>query len=539
MDGRSRAGGGGVVTKFFITNLSEGCTPWELKCGVASFGEVEGTFVAKKRDKDGRRFGFAIFKDVKDKAELKRLLRGLSWEVVSCLSILLGSRWIMVHGASRLVLRFPILIRSYGDVLGKGKVDGLAKEAGCNATVNSLVGRKFVVVPDRTVAFCDSWGSAIVGKTVDLETLVDLDRLLGIAKVGYSFIQYLGGLLVLISFGCEIDAKNFLDIRDVWGPWFSKLASWEGQSMPFEHVAWLRLLGIPLHLVDSDVFKMDLSIGRVGVLIGEVERIKDSVLIKWKDRSYRIWVEEELNIWAPDCLGTPEDGSAAGSSSLASSPVGRPVDTGSSGNPFMGDEEACMGGGLVGEDVQTHSLSNKDSYGEGPNEVCFNWQSFVDPCSGNVPNVSGNENGVIHFFKARKKSKRFRKGGPKSQGAVNLGSPSGLVDSIEKCRPKKRNRAQVVESHERAHEVVNSDPFSLDKLINQMREKRTYGDCCQSPVPEVNLNQPLNSDGVPFDANEGVAEDVSSEVHGQRILDPEGASTIDVELLDQEVRKTI
>ncbi|KAJ0835336.1 hypothetical protein HanRHA438_Chr16g0754061 [Helianthus annuus] len=180
-----------------------------------------------------------------------------------------------------------------------------------------------------------------------METLVDLDQLLRIAKVDFSNIQYLGGLSILITLVNKDVAKKFIEARDVWGPWFSKLDIWEGQSMPFERVAWLRLLGVPLHLVDSDVVKMvgeefgkvlhvpksfggekDLSMGRNGVLVGEVERIKEFVSIRWKNRRFRILVEEELDVWVPDCLGVVVGSSPAGSSPLVSSPVGRPVDSG-------------------------------------------------------------------------------------------------------------------------------------------------------------------------------------------------------------------
>ncbi|KAF5759509.1 hypothetical protein HanXRQr2_Chr16g0742111 [Helianthus annuus] len=394
-----------------------------------------------------------------------------------------------------------------------------------------------------------------------METLVDLDQRLRIAKVDFSNIQYLGGLSILITLVNKDVAKKFIEARDVWGPWFSKLDIWEGQSMPFERVAWLRLLGVPLHLVDSDVVKMvgeefgkvlhvpksfggekDLSMGRNGVLVGEVERIKEFVSIRWKNRRFRILVEEELDVWVPDCLGVVVGSSPAGSSPLVSSPVGRPVDSGFPEGRFVEDEETCMGGGAIGNDDSIPSLSKNVGSGEGPNEVCINWLPFVDPGAGNVSNESGLMNGGIHYFKAGRKSKRFRKGGPKNQGVSNVGSPGGFVDSSEKSRPKKRNRAQVVESSEKVHEAEDSDPFSLDNLLNQMRELRSNREGGQSPVSTVNLNRPLNSDGVPIDVNEGVAEEVSSEGHGQRFggsLDPglqesEGSSKDDGGLIDQE-----
>ncbi|KAM0036810.1 hypothetical protein Hdeb2414_s0014g00430741 [Helianthus debilis subsp. tardiflorus] len=320
-----------------------------------------------------------------------------------------------------------------------------------------MVGRKTAVIPDRTAAFRELWGKAVVGRTVDLETLVDLDRLLRIAKIVYENIQYLGGLSILISFRDEVAASIFLVSSGLWGPWFSKLAMWEGQSLAFERVAWLRLLRVPLHLVDSEVLKMigeefgkflhdqksfeedkDLSVVRVGVLAGDVERIKEFVSVKWKNRSFRIWVEEELDIWVLDCLEVEEGSNSATSTPLVSSQVGEPADPGNQGEFNVDDEESCMGNGSFRETDLIRSLSNDGGEGVGPNEVRFNWQPFLDSCAGKVPNPLGNENVGIHYFKASKQAKRHRKGGPKCQQEVSGGSPIFVLDSSDKSRPKKR-----------------------------------------------------------------------------------------------------
>ncbi|KAJ0661055.1 hypothetical protein HanOQP8_Chr14g0544461 [Helianthus annuus] len=259
--------------------------------------------------------------------------------------------------------------RSYRDVLGKGK----QKEEGPLIGVPQDSGKQ-VVAPDRTDAMQDLKGVAVVGRAVDLETLVDLDRLLHIAKVSYGKIQYLGGLSVLISFREEPASRLFLESKDLWGPWFSKLSVWEGQSLPFEKVAWLRVIGLPLHLLDRDIIKLvgepfgkilhvqkdfgtanDLSFVRIGVLSGVVDRIKDVVTLKWKERNYRIMVEEELDVWIPDCLGRMAEGSSAMSSSMASSPVVKVPEPEVGGGIFREDEEAgeesgsAKGGACVGD----------------------------------------------------------------------------------------------------------------------------------------------------------------------------------------------
>ncbi|KAJ0503100.1 hypothetical protein HanHA300_Chr11g0420411 [Helianthus annuus] len=129
-----------------------------------------------------------------------------------------------------------------------------------------------VVVPDKMAAFEELRGLGVVGRIVDLETLVDFDKLLRIAKV--------------------------------WEPLFSKLDAWEGQALPLERVVWLKISGVPLHLFDPEVLEMvggfgkvlhvqksllkekDMPVTRVAVLAGEAMRIREMIKVFWKDRVF-------------------------------------------------------------------------------------------------------------------------------------------------------------------------------------------------------------------------------------------------------------
>ncbi|MFS7954961.1 hypothetical protein Hanom_Chr07g00636831 [Helianthus anomalus] len=104
-----------------------------------------------------------------------------------------------------------------------------------------------------------------------------------------------------------------------------------------ERVAWLRMIGIPIHLFDPEVMiqigeqfgkvlhspkfveeDSDVSVCSVAVLVGDVGRINGSVKIFWNKKSYRIWVEEELEVWVPDCLHSSRSDDAG---PVSSSPV--------------------------------------------------------------------------------------------------------------------------------------------------------------------------------------------------------------------------
>ncbi|KAM0056020.1 hypothetical protein Hdeb2414_s0006g00213001 [Helianthus debilis subsp. tardiflorus] len=180
-----------------------------------------------------------------------------------------------------------------------------------------------MVEVDNVVAFLDIHRRAVVGRTVDLDTLIYFDRLLRIGKVNFGKIHYLGGLSLLVSFGTPDDAESFLRNKTLWGPWVSKLDLWTGQVLAAERLAWIRVQGIPIHILDpvvlrkiGNVFgkslfvpkdvgdKSDLSVKCVGVLLGNDQRIKEYISIRWKDKIFRVWVAEEENVWVPDYIGS-------------------------------------------------------------------------------------------------------------------------------------------------------------------------------------------------------------------------------------------
>ncbi|KAM0008773.1 putative RNA recognition motif domain, nucleotide-binding alpha-beta plait domain superfamily [Helianthus debilis subsp. tardiflorus] len=341
MAGNSGQSNGTV--KLFVTNLPDGSTPWELRKCMEVFGEIAGTYVAKKRDRNGCRFGFVTFKGIRDRVELLKSLGGIKMgdsrlkvNVARYAAENSGGQVeqpVLKHkerGVSKQAPRGVFNLRdarSYREAVGASNVMAGPSSVRAGSTEEGIRAReKSIVVPDRTGAFKELVGMALVGRTVDLETLVDFDKLLRTAKLSVASLQYLGGLSLLISFHDADSAKLFMDAKDVWGPWFSKLDYWSGQSLPLERVAWLRLCGIPLHLLDPVVLGLvgeafgrllhipkfsegvlDLSNVRVGVLVGLSGRIKEGVSLKWKDRSFKIWVEEDSDEWVPNCLDRDDE----------------------------------------------------------------------------------------------------------------------------------------------------------------------------------------------------------------------------------------
>ncbi|KAJ0714215.1 hypothetical protein HanPI659440_Chr13g0487051 [Helianthus annuus] len=361
------------------------------------------------------------------------------------------------------------------EVLGKPKDR-------CDPSVDygssSGVKEKVLVVPDRTAAFMDLFGLALVGRAVNLETLVDFDRLMKIARVEYSRIQYLGGLSILISFKEVAAANKFLDDKLVWGPWFSKLELWGGQSLPFERVAWLKIHGVPLHILDSDILArtgemfgkvlhvprpsevdQDLSIYRVGILVGESVRIREVVSLKWKDRCYRVWVEEESEDFIPDCVQGTSEVSMDEASPLQSSPIAQA--------PGSRNFESEGSRKVEGQDGGVESSVSGDTVDLG------NRNNFNQEAADDVPEVEtiSKDGGVgsnkIFFFESRKRQRRFKKNKVgRAQSFVDKSGGGEFLDSSEKGRPIKRSRAQDLD-FDTDHHAAQGRTLNVRQLLHR------------------------------------------------------------------------
>ncbi|KAL8260031.1 hypothetical protein R6Q59_027984 [Mikania micrantha] len=79
----------------------------------------------------------------------------------------------------------------------------------------------------------------------------------------FEFI-YIGGLRVMISFLSLQLAKECLEKKTSWKHIFNNLEIWNGQDIPFERVAGLRIHGVPLALRDECTYnKIALSFGKI------------------------------------------------------------------------------------------------------------------------------------------------------------------------------------------------------------------------------------------------------------------------------------
>ncbi|KAF5802344.1 putative RNA recognition motif domain, nucleotide-binding alpha-beta plait domain superfamily [Helianthus annuus] len=351
-------GSGQGITKFFVSNIPQGGRPWDLANAFRAFGEIAGAFIAKKKDKEGRTFGFVSFKGVSDLEELKRSLSNLKLGGNKLsINVALFARENGVPKPATVVSGHNV-----GDgkdfVAGQGVFPGLKPNAKGSSSVKKgvsfldiLTNKSHVACEEDEVgvepsvfSLTDLFGRAVVGRTLGFKELRFLKSSLVVAGFGDATIKYIGGLSVLISFVDKERANRLLLDQEVWGRWFSSLNLWIGQSLPYERLAWVDIHGVPPHLFSPDVFDSigskfgkvvqqsqlreddgDLSFDRLGILVDSGYRINSLLNLKWQDKRYRVWIVEENDQWIPDFVEDiiESEGASSELEGNGGSPVGR------------------------------------------------------------------------------------------------------------------------------------------------------------------------------------------------------------------------
>ncbi|KAJ0615358.1 putative RNA recognition motif domain, nucleotide-binding alpha-beta plait domain superfamily [Helianthus annuus] len=220
----SRSGFNPKICKFFVSNIPKGCRPWDLANAFREFGDIVGAFIAKKKDKGGKTFGFVSFKGVQDagdmEARLGNLKLGGNKLIVNIARFAKendathhfrggGNRGVNVQGFSK-------NLHSVGKTSHSGKV---YKEVSNGRSFMDILLNKTCPAQEEDVvemdpslsALSEKFGSALVGRTRDFSTLRKINVSLKEAGFRDIMIQYLGGLSELLSFAGEVEAKNFAE----------------------------------------------------------------------------------------------------------------------------------------------------------------------------------------------------------------------------------------------------------------------------------------------------------------------------------------
>ncbi|MFS7939566.1 hypothetical protein Hanom_Chr05g00453281 [Helianthus anomalus] len=163
-------------------------------------------------------------------------------------------------------------------------------------------------------------GRSIIGELQSIESLREVSMMKKQLCLMDSQVRYVGGLKLLIIFETTESLEETMRKNgELWKNWIKSWEIWNGQFIPFERIAWLRISGVPLQIWIDEVFNCigekfgrviksseaddkDLCLNEdtIGVIVNYGSMINEKITIRWKHLLYEIWVSEINQLWLPE-----------------------------------------------------------------------------------------------------------------------------------------------------------------------------------------------------------------------------------------------
>ncbi|KAM0016712.1 putative RNA recognition motif domain, nucleotide-binding alpha-beta plait domain superfamily [Helianthus debilis subsp. tardiflorus] len=331
------------VTKFYVANLPDRCSGNDLAGEVRKYGMIFDIYIARKRDKEGKRFGFLSLLDVKDRVDMVKKLS----------QIKMGEYRLKVN-----VARFVLEEGEINDTRPKTHYQPRKKD---QPIVNSGTGirqpqqegsfsykdaffganpARLVEVDDDFQAFDDEIGRAVLVRVSLIHVLKNIFCILKEMSLAEGKIRNLSGFTLMVSFKTKEHAVMAKDELLGRPDQFSSAVIWGGQDVDYDRVAWLRIYGIPVNVMGNsviddigrlfgmvvksaqlDVDVEDVSSHRVGVLVNARKTIQEEAFIRWRQKTYKVWVVEDTKDWFSEFLVRQQNDTSSMEKGSPSSPL--------------------------------------------------------------------------------------------------------------------------------------------------------------------------------------------------------------------------
>ncbi|GKV15863.1 hypothetical protein SLEP1_g26605 [Rubroshorea leprosula] len=281
---------------FFFTNFPDEWCYADMWRTFLKFGRVYDIYCPNRKSRNGGRFGFVRFLDVKDKRELERHLD----------QIWVGDRKLWVNyprydtsqiqkqgGESRDYQGAPLRSqnRSYAEVV-KGHIDEQKEERtsyqlqnnhswpGKDRSKNSHldginenrkiwkekgVGSNWSGIEYNTNSEDEKWlDGCFVGIAHSVEMIRNLQEKFYMEGYFWCRVRAMGGKMVLLDSDDKEELKDLVEMASEWlAQWFEGVKPWTPDLVASERYAWIRCQGVPLNAWKTDFFeKMSCSWGK-------------------------------------------------------------------------------------------------------------------------------------------------------------------------------------------------------------------------------------------------------------------------------------
>ncbi|GKV09903.1 hypothetical protein SLEP1_g21337 [Rubroshorea leprosula] len=273
------------ATAFFFTNMSEDWSYTEMWRTFGKFGRVFDIYSPQRRSKNGRRFGFVRFLNVRNIRELKKQLDQIKVEGHK-LWVNLAKYPEEKHKGERVRRIIPSKVivhgKSYVDAV-RGQ-EGLGSRKSVEKTLESPLmrgedkrkahetqkqpksglvwkqkkrGKEWSGLEFKVKKEEFQWlQGSYVGVAHSVEIVPNLEEKFYMEGYFSCRLRAMGGKLVLMDGENKDEIKDLVEGAPEWlGQWFSEVKPWSPSMVEKERFVWIRCQGAPLHAWGPEFFE--------------------------------------------------------------------------------------------------------------------------------------------------------------------------------------------------------------------------------------------------------------------------------------------
>ncbi|GJV12046.1 RNA-directed DNA polymerase, eukaryota, reverse transcriptase zinc-binding domain protein [Tanacetum coccineum] len=284
-----------IATSFYVTNFPDYVDAKRLWKEFESYGRIVDTFIANKRSKIGKRFGFVRFVGVKNKEELTSSLATI---------------WI---GSYHLFVAVAHFKRKDTKTGSPKSVENTSSNVPIQKVERQEMKKKHVILSDQELVQVDDTLEVALVKVKNVETMSSLYRLCREEGFDEIKIHHIGGLWLWLHFQ-NVETCNTFKNNNNLKSFFSLIKPVSKNFYVDERMVWVEISGLPLCAWGSNAFKKvassvgrfmffendnseAMSLGRVCVATRQKSFISEGVQVTVHGVDYDVQVKE-LGSWS-------------------------------------------------------------------------------------------------------------------------------------------------------------------------------------------------------------------------------------------------
>ncbi|KAJ0522388.1 putative RNA recognition motif domain, nucleotide-binding alpha-beta plait domain superfamily [Helianthus annuus] len=268
------------ATTFYISNIHPKVSDSEFWIECRNYGHLVDAYIARKRDKWGKCFGFLRFVNIKDGEKMAKSLNNIEfyrWRVKAKVARFVKIEKKSAERGKQIWDRkekAETKVMNVTEIEDRSRIkEGMSYADTVRGIRSQAKENEVMRFTNESEAFKEWKNKALLCEFHSINHLKNADKCVMDLRIEKGVMRYLGGLKVLITFSNVEDMEPLASKKEErWKDWFHTMGIWKGQLLPYQRIAWLKIRGAPIQLWMGEV--MNVIAGKFGRIVQSSEADK-------------------------------------------------------------------------------------------------------------------------------------------------------------------------------------------------------------------------------------------------------------------------